>query len=292
MDKQQLRSPMANIKKEYSKLSKTQKKIADFLLSREDIGSFLSLNDLSEQAGVTPVTVVKFCKRIGYDTFSDFKRDCQNYLQSMIFPRSVVRFDYEDISESLDNTLEKIIDNEISLVKETLTHINYDNINQAIKMILNSRKIYIAAKGITIPVAQILQTRFDFLCIESELIKMDNINLLPRRIVSCNEKDTFIIFSFPNYTLSLGDLAKCVKSLGCKVICITDKAISPPACFSDILLLCQTSSTIFYNSMTAPSSLVNIIATLLALELNEVLKENKPEIKRLSQYFNDKNCLR
>lgn len=292
MDKQQLRSPMANIKKEYSKLSKTQKKIADFLLSREDIGSFLSLNDLSEQAGVTPVTVVKFCKRIGYDTFSDFKRDCQNYLQSMIFPRSVVRFDYEDISESLDNTLEKIIDNEISLVKETLTHINYDNINQAIKMILNSRKIYIAAKGITIPVAQILQTRFDFLCIESELIKMDNINLLPRRIVNCNEKDTFIIFSFPNYTLSLGDLAKCVKSLGCKVICITDKAISPPACFSDILLLCQTSSTIFYNSMTAPSSLVNIIATLLALELNEVLKENKPEIKRLSQYFNDKNCLR
>lgn len=292
MDKQQLRSPMANVKKEYSKLSKTQKKIADFLLSREDIGSFLSLNDLSEQAGVTPVTVVKFCKRIGYDTFSDFKRDCQNYLQSMIFPRSVVRFDYEDISESLDNTLEKIIDNEISLVKETLTHINYDNINQAIKMILNSRKIYIAAKGITIPVAQILQTRFDFLCIESELIKMDNINLLPRRIVNCNEKDTFIIFSFPNYTLSLGDLAKCVKSLGCKVICITDKAISPPACFSDILLLCQTSSTIFYNSMTAPSSLVNIIATLLALELNEVLKENKPEIKRLSQYFNDKNCLR
>ena len=145
MSKRLLPSPMESIKMEYNNLSKAQKKIADFLLSREDIGGFLSLNELSDQAGVTAVTVVKFCKRIGYNTFSDFKRDCQNYLQSMIFPRNVVRFDYEDISGSLDNTLQKAIDNEISLVKETLEHISYENINQAIKMIINCRKVYIAA---------------------------------------------------------------------------------------------------------------------------------------------------
>jgi DNA-binding MurR/RpiR family transcriptional regulator len=114
---------------------------------------------------------------------------------------------------------------------------------------------------------------------------MDNINLLPRKLVNCDENDLFIIFSFPNYTQALGDLAKCVKSLGSKVICITDKAISPPAMFSDILLICQTSSIIFYNSMTAPSSLVNIIVTLLAIELNSAIKENKPKIKKLSECF-------
>ena len=289
MEKYPLSNPIENIKKRYNKLSKAQKKIADFILSREDIGSFLSLNELSEQADVTAVTVVRFCKSIGYNTFSDFKKDCQNYLQSMILPRNVVKFDYEDTPKSIDKTLKKVIENEKTLIDETLKHINYDSIKQTIEMILNCRKVHIAARGITIPVAKILKTRLDFLCIESELIKMDNINLLPRRLLNCNEEDVFIIFSFPNYSQSLGDLAKCVKSLGSKIICITDKAISPPALFSDILLTCQTSSTVFYNSMTAPSSLVNVIATLLAIELNDKLRQNKLKIKRLAEYFNNRN---
>ena len=289
MEKHHLTNPIENIKNRYSMLSKTQKKIADFILSREDIGSFLSLNELSEQAGVTAVTVVRFCKKIGYNTFSDFKKDCQNYLQSMILPKNVVKLDYESIPNSIDNVLQKVIENEITLVNETLKHINYDSIKQTIDIILTSKKVHLAARGITIPVAKILKTRLDFLCIESELIKMENINLLPRRLLNCNEDDVFIIFSFPNYSQSLGDLAKCVKSLGSKIICITDKAISPPALFSDILLICQTSSTIFYNSMTAPSSLVNVIATLLAIELNNKLKQNKLKIKRLAEYFNNRN---
>ena len=288
MVKKHLSNPVENIKKEYNNLSKTQKKIADFLLSREDMGGFLSLNELSEQAGVTTVTVVRFCKNIGYETFSDFKKDCQNYIQSMILPRNVIKINYENISESIDNTLKKVIDNEIALVKETLTHISQESIEQAIEIIINCKKVHIAAKGVAIPVAEILKTRFDFLCIESELIRMDNINLLPRRLINCDEKDTFIIFSFPNYTQTLGDLAKCAQSLGSKVICITDKPISPPALYSDVLFTCQTSSTIFYNSMTAPSSLVNIIATLLAIELNSELKEIKPKIDNLSTYFKER----
>ncbi len=289
MERHHLTNPIENIKNQYSILSKAQKKIADFILSREDIGSFLSLNELSEQADVTAVTVVRFCKKIGYNTFSDFKKDCQNYLQSMILPKNVVRLDYESIPNSIDNMLQKVIENEITLVNESLKHINYDSIKQAIEIILASKKVHLAARGITIPVAKILKTRLDFLCIESELIKMENINLLPRKLLNCNEDDVFIIFSFPNYSQSLGDLAKCVKSLGSKIICITDKAISPPALFSDILLTCQTSSTIFYNSMTAPSSLVNVIATLLAIELNNKLKQNKLKIKRLAEYFNNRN---
>ena len=274
-----------NIKDEYNNLSKAQKKNADFLLSREDIGSFLYLNELSELSDVTAVTVLRFCKKIGYNTFSDFKKDCQNYLLSMILPRNVIKFNGCDLVDSIDDILEKAIEDEINLVKDSLLHINFEKIKETIHMILKCKKVHIAAKGITLPIAELLRIRFDFLCIESELIKMDNINLLPRKLVNCDENDLFIIFSFPNYTQALGDLAKCVKSLGSKVICITDKAISPPAMISDILLICQTSSIIFYNSMTAPSSLVNIIVTLLAIELNSAIKENKPKIKKLSECF-------
>lgn len=284
-------NPIEIIRKEYNSLSRTQKKIADLLLERGDVACFLSLNDLSDMAGVTAVTVVKFAKKLGYDNFSDLKKDLQNYVQSMISPRSVVKSDLQQFDNLCNtNTIQRIIESELSLMSETYNSINKDSIIGAVRLILSARKIYLAAKGLTIPVAETLLTRLNFLCIESELIKMDNINLLPRRILHADEQDVFIVFSFPNYTQAIGEIAKCAKHLGSKVICITDKTTSPPSCYSDIILLCHTSSLVFYNSMTVPLSVVNIIATLLAIELKDRLAEDKPKIKQLASFFEDKRC--
>ena len=60
------------------------------------------------------------------------------------------------------------------------------------------------------------------------------------------------------------------------------------ACYSDIVLLCQTASLVFYNSMTAPLSVVNILATLLAVELKETLDENRETYQLLASYFDHK----
>jgi hypothetical protein len=54
----------------------------------------------------------------------------------------------------------------------------------------------------------------------------------------------------PNYNKSIGQVARSAR-LWQKVICVTDKTASPPSCYSDVILLCQTSSLVFYNSMTA-----------------------------------------
>lgn len=282
-------NPIERIKSCYGHLTKAHKKIADFVLARDDIGSFLSLTDLSEQSGVTAVTVVKFCKSIGYDTFSDFKKDLQSYMQAMILPRGVVKADLNKFS-TMDKleSINAIIQSEEMLLKDTYSLISSESINNVIQLILSAKRVYLAARGISIPIAQILQTRLDFLSIESTLIKMDNINILPRKLINCGKDDVFIIFSFPNYSQSLGDLAECVKELDCKLICITDKMMAPPAAYSDVVLLCQTSSIIFYNSMTVPSSLVNVLATLLAIELKEQMSHNSDKLSEISNHFKTK----
>lgn len=53
----------------YEKLSPVQKRIADFIFKYPDQVCFYSLKELSETLGVTEVTILRFTKKIGVQSF-------------------------------------------------------------------------------------------------------------------------------------------------------------------------------------------------------------------------------
>ena len=81
-------NPIEAIKSTYPRLSKTQKRIADYILEAGDKICFISLADLSTAAGVTPVTTARFCRSIGFTGFSDFRKAFQDYVQEVVSPKS------------------------------------------------------------------------------------------------------------------------------------------------------------------------------------------------------------
>ena len=57
----------------YEKLSPVQKRIADFIFKYPDQVCFYSLKELSETLGVTEVTILRFTKKIGVQSFVEMK---------------------------------------------------------------------------------------------------------------------------------------------------------------------------------------------------------------------------
>ena len=57
----------------YEKLSPVQKRIADFIFKYPDQVCFYSLKELSETLGVTEVTILRFTKKIGAQSFVEMK---------------------------------------------------------------------------------------------------------------------------------------------------------------------------------------------------------------------------
>ena len=283
-------NPIERIRAVYGVLSKTQKRIADLLLRKGDTACFMSLSELSAEAEVTAVTAMNFVKKLGYESYSDFKREYQSYVQAMISPRSVVRenFPYSE-ARAGSEVIEKLRRNERELLEESYALISDDHLLGAVAMLKGARKIYLVAKNLSKPVAIFFRKRLAFLGLDTELLSLENMNVLPRTLARADGLDVFVVFSFPNYLQAIGDVAKCARQRGCRIICITDKTTSPPACYSDIVLLCQTASVVFYNSMTSPMSIANILATLLAVELKEKLDTNSETYKLLAAYLEEED---
>ena len=53
---------------------------------------------------------------------------------------------------------------------------------------------------------------------------------------------------------------------GVPILTITDSDTSPAAAHSTLLLLCPTSTKLFYNSMTVPMAMLNILASCLVID--------------------------
>ena len=284
--KQTYISPIDNIRNSYSSLSSAQKTIANLILDQAENVCFMRLEDISKKIGVTNVTVIRFVKKIGYESFGAFKKDLQNYIQNNV-PKRIVKSEVSAFRDSsVDDMIHRVIQNEFDLMKATYDAIPIEVLYETALCIKNARKIYIVGTGLNEPVSKVLLTRLKYFSLDAQIIHDDNPTLLPYSLINIGKDDVFIIFSFPNYKNFAINIAKCAQDMGCHTICITDRPTSPVAYYAEKLLLCQTSSLIYYNSMTAPTSLVTMLSSILAvcIQKDEAVQER---LNHISSYFNE-----
>jgi DNA-binding MurR/RpiR family transcriptional regulator len=67
--------PLVLLKKNYTSLSSHQKTIADFILANIDRVSGLAISELSNICHVSNTTVNRFLKKLGYESYPEFKLD-------------------------------------------------------------------------------------------------------------------------------------------------------------------------------------------------------------------------
>lgn len=63
----------ATLMQEGLKLSQSEQRLADLVLQDLDFATNASITDLAARAEVSPPTVTRFCRRLGCNSFSDFK---------------------------------------------------------------------------------------------------------------------------------------------------------------------------------------------------------------------------
>lgn len=279
------RNPVDIIQRMYPDLSPTQKKIADLMLEEAESICFLRLDEVSKKVGVTTVTVIRFVKKLGYESYGAYKKDLQNYVQTMIVPKRVIKSDIQNLKgEPVSDIIRQAITNEFNLMTATYESMPVETLIEVAGLLKSARKIFIAGTGLNQAVAEMLLVRLNFLCLDAQILPHDNLTVLPYQLTTTCPEDVFVIFSFPNYKRFAIDVAKCAQSLGCHTVCITDKPSSPAAAYAEKLLLCQTSSLVYYNSMTMPVSLVTILSSILAVQISTDPR-TKEKLEQIGAFF-------
>ena len=72
------------ISSEYYQLTSAEKRVADFVADHQQKTQYMSISELSEEAGVAEATVTRFCKRLGCKGYNAFKLAVANSVAGRI----------------------------------------------------------------------------------------------------------------------------------------------------------------------------------------------------------------
>lgn len=263
----------------YSSLTRTQKRIADYLLQNSDKACFLSLKELSDRVQVSEVTIINFARAIGYENYTQLKTKLQHYISEKLSPSQKIA---TAISSLQQDGLSEIIEQEQQTLNQMLTLLETDDIKSAVALLKESRRVHTVSGNISKMVSDFIKLRLTNLGLDVVHFELGTFYDIASQLLRVNNNDVFIIVSFPQYSRRIITLVEYLRQRGNKMICITDKLTSPVAKHATVTFACPTYSPVFYNSITAPIALANILVSALALELKDEFKQNQQQVDQMS----------
>lgn len=249
------KSVLSLIGESYENLTKTQKKLADFIKDNIHILPFLSITELGGKTGVSMASITRFTRELGFNGYSEFQKSAADLIRKDVVPMRELKHSITEDGE------EDILSRMVRLNINSLETLNSEdlkkNFQESVELITNCRKLYITAARSSYSVAYYLYFMLKEFMEQVELLT-EGTGDISNKLQYIEEKDCLIAISYERYTRATYNIVSYLNKRGCKIIAITDSHSSPIALKATNVLLAKhaVDTYSFVNSMTVANALI------------------------------------
>lgn len=230
-----LKNPIElKIKAVYRDISRKEQQIADYILNFPERVIHQSIGDLSRHLGMAESTVFRFCQRLGYAGFKDFKIDLATYKKQ---ENPLEHEIYEGISadDSAKAIAKKVFEANRKALEDTVDLLDETQFEAAVKLINHSRSVSFFGIGGSNAIALDAYHKFLRTPLEVKFATDHHIQLM--EAARLGAKDCAVLISHSGQSKDILQIAGQVKRSGAKLIVITSFLLSPLAEMADFCLL-------------------------------------------------------
>jgi len=220
----------------YPSLTRSEKKIADFVLHNAIDAQYMSITSLAEECGVADATISRFCKTLGYQSYNEFKLALAK--NGSPADQSVDASAYDKITsdDSVMDMAKKLYATDMLAVKQSLEMIDPDAIKKAVEYFHAANRVYCFGQGGSGVIAKEAWARFvtatpQFQCIEDGHMQVIATSL-------CSPTDVIFFFSYSGATKDVCETLATAKKRDTRVVLVTHFPKCPAAAYADVILLC------------------------------------------------------
>lgn len=231
-DKQQ--NVFIQIGTEYYSFTISEKKLADFILTAQDRVARMSISELSEACGVADATVSRFCRRLGFRGFPDFKLAVANATVHRLTDNPLSgEITQQDTLEEISRKL--LAANSLAMT-QTLEVLDLAMIHEAAMLLRQARSVLCMGQGGSMLIAS--EAAHLFSTISNRFHPVSDSHMQAMAAAMIEKDDVILFFSYSGSTLAMLDTLKVAKERDGRVILVTRFPNSPGAQLADVVLQC------------------------------------------------------
>ncbi|MFP3846060.1 MurR/RpiR family transcriptional regulator [Priestia filamentosa] len=222
-------------------LPKKQKNLCDYLIENYQSVGVLTIAELSEAAKVGTTTVMRLIKNLGYESYSDIKKDI--YDASMHSTPSAWWHLQESFknTDQRDHTLKESLKETETILNQTVTSSLVNEFERAIQLLLKAKRVSLlglrSSKGLAIYIGHLLEEFYP----DVQQLSHDTEFLFDRLLRFTDDDILIVIDNAPSTTIGIEATQFCHKN-NKPVILVTDHLASPAASYASVNLKTKASS--------------------------------------------------
>lgn len=222
------------IQKYEATFTKSEQKVANYILQNDHNVLNMSITNLAEQCGVGEATVFRFCKTLNLGGYQNFK---MLLAQSSVEKETVITLsDKVAINDSTNEVFSKLLECSVQALTETYHLLHPSEIEQAVTYFSEARLIHffgVGSSGVTA-----LEAKNKFCRILPNVCFIEDGHMQAMTAALLSPADLAVAFSYSGSTKDTIEVLRLAKQRGAKTICVTHFADSPLTAYADLVLLC------------------------------------------------------
>lgn len=234
---------LLNIQSIYPSLTKTEKKVAEYVLQNYKAVRFMSINDLADACDVSLTSVSRLCKAMKLRGYQEFRNQLTRSLSDDSGDASVT--EEEEIkllpgevtrADSISTMVQKVMQSHLNPLYQTAAMVDEASLRKAAELILASDQVRFFGIGGSSLTA--MEGVYKFLHIMPNVYCLSDVHMQIMAASTLNEHDVAIFISYSGSSKGLVEMAHRAHENKCRTIAITQYANSPLSKYMDVVLLC------------------------------------------------------
>lgn len=269
------------IREYYDHLSRSYRKVADYIMSNYYEVSFMTAAQLAYAVGVDTTTVVRFSQRLGYNGYPELLNDIREQVKSEIYAA------YEPKELSADDPAGAFKDRaeqEQHNLKQMLIHNPPDHVRRVADMVAAADHVVLVAEGYAETVAYMTAEQLRHRGISAEATTNDPVRLAGT-LLSLSPTTLVIGISATEFGENVAKALAFARTRGCATLGIVGSLDSPVNRMSDQVMFAPTDIAGPLPSIVALSAALSALVQIAAKDSEVAVEKHVDDFGRVFEFL-------
>lgn len=250
------------IKENMDKMTKSEYNVALYCLGNLNDFAFDTLDSVAGKIGTSTSSVLRFCRRLGFDGFKPFQESIRETFRYQ--PSLPDKFSKAVKKGTSGNLVDKTLSNSIACLEKTFGEMPYERLYDAANRINEAKRVFTFGMRESFALAHYAYTRFVSVRENVQLLSAGNCAEV-EALIGISREDVCIVYLFHRYTKQALDVITALKRQGACIILVTSPPFEVASENATVLLPCYVDVDGIKNSSVAAVCLTDYLCNAVAL---------------------------
>jgi DNA-binding MurR/RpiR family transcriptional regulator len=271
----------------YQNLTKSEKRIANYLRKNQEESAFLAAGEIAERLGLSEATIVRFARTLGFASYPAMRTVLQEAFRQRVTHSARLRGRLEDLRQGGD-IFERLVVSEIDYLSQAMETVNRTSLQAAVELLGTCQRVFVFGTGPSISLVELMEIRLRRFGRQVIPLTTTGREIL-EPLMQMTEQDLLFMIGFFDISSTQQLILNYANEVNCPTIFLTDTLGSIVGDKANVVLAARRGPMAEFHSLVVPMTIINTLLLALANEDKENVMLNLDKLDQLRERLKNSN---